>query len=338
MNKTDLESRLEKANMAERAESYFSAAILYMDALEVAVKVQDSKSIKLCKAKVVEMNKKAIAAGKDFQQVEVTQDLNEEQQAVIKKFIESILNVKNKMLVLRIIGEHPYFIPKIKVVEDQAKNSMPLAYQFATLTTISDEGHTLRGGSIGEYSWFMQMYDLNQKLIMSLYLNRLMYILIHKNSPGENLTFEDVSEYFSNADLNEKNLKIIIIGIQKYFEEDYVSAMHILVPQFESFLLNIAQKEGLNVIALDRKKDLATKKITLSDHHLDSDEFKNLFGVDFCQQIKFILFDPLGYKIRHKIAHGEITPGECNFQNTTLIFYLYLVLLTKRYNSLLPLK
>lgn len=56
-------------------------------------------------------------------------------------------------------------------------------------------------------------------------------------------------------------------------------------------------------------------------------EFKNIFGEDFCMQIKFILFEQLGYKIRHKVAHGEIKFNECNFQNTTLVLYLYLSLL-----------
>ena len=49
-------------------------------------------------------------------------------------------------------------------------------------------------------------------------------------------------------------------------------------------------------------------------------EFK---GEDFCEQIKYVLFDPLGYKLRHKIAHGEIELAECNQLNTGLIIYFF---------------
>lgn len=331
MNKTNLNAKIEEAKRAEESESFFSAAILYKDALEQADKLQDSDSIKLCKRKVVEMNKKSIESGKDFKEFEFTHELSKKQQESLKKFIEEILKIKDKNRVLKIIGKHPDFMPKVKDVEVQAKGTVPLAHQIATLTTISDEGHNLRGGSIGSYSWFMEMYGLRQNVIMTLCLSRLMYMLMNSNPYQDNMTVSNLSDYFTNSQLiNPQKLKIILVGLGKYFDKDYISAMHILVPQFEAFFLDIAQKCGINIVALDKKKkDIATRTITLSENHLDSDEFKNLFGGDFCQQVKFILFEPMGYKLRHKIAHGEIRPSECNFQNSTLILYLYLVLLAR---------
>ena len=162
---------------------------------------------------------------------------------------------------------------------------------------------------------------------MDIYLNPIFYSLIRKN---KKLTFKVLSEYFVNSGLMDTNqLEIVDIGLEKYFEEDYVSALHILVPQFEAFLLDVAKKLGINIVALDTKLDVATRTLTLSEVHLDSDDFKKVFGENLCRQIKFILFEPLGYKLRHKIAHGEISYNECNFQNMTLILYLYLVLLAR---------
>lgn len=331
MDKTDLKSQIEEAKKAESSDNFFNAAIYYKSALEIADKIQDSQSIKLCKRKIVEMNKKSLASGKDFKEVAVTQELSAELQELHKQLLEGILKIKDKAAILKIIGSHPSFTPKVKDIEEQARNSMPLAYQFATLTTISSEGHDLSGGSIGSYAWFMEMYKLNQEVIMTMSIARLMNTLMNSNPFGEQITASDLSEYFTNSRLiNSQKLKIILVGLNKYYEKDYISAMHILIPQFEALLLDIAQKCGINIVALDKKKkDIGTRIIILSVDHLDSGEFKTLFGADLCQQIKFVLFESLGYKLRHKIAHGEIQPSECNFKNTTLIVYLYLVLLAK---------
>lgn len=330
MKKADLNTKIKEAKSAESSESFFGAAILYKDALEVALKLQDSQSIKLCKTKVVEMNKKSIDSGKDFQEHEFNHQLTDGQNESLKKFITKILKIDDKNRVLKIIGQHPNFMPRIKDVDALTKRSMPLTYQLATLTTISDQGHNLRGGSLAEYSWFMEMYRLSQKQIMTLYLSKLMYMLINKNSYGNTMTVTDLSNYFSSSKLFSSNqLKIVLLGLHKYYKEDYISALHILVPQFESFLLDIVKKLGINIVALDTAVDTATRTSTLSERDFDSEDFIKIFGEDLCRQIKFVLFEPMGYRLRHKIAHGEITPEECNFQNTTLILYLYLVLLAR---------
>lgn len=330
MNKADLNTKVEEAKSAESSESFFSAAILYKDALEMALKLQDSQSIKFCKTKIVEMNKKSIDSGKDFQEHEFSYQLTDEQNESLKKFIIGILKIDDKGRALKIIGQHPNFMPRVKDVDALTKRTMPLTYQLATLTTISNQGHSLRGGSLAKYSWFMEMYSLSQKQIMTLYLSKLMYMLINKNPYGNIMTVTDLSKYFSSSKLFSSNqLKIVLVGLQTYYKEDYVSALHILVPQFESFLLDIVKKLGINIVALDTTVDTATRTTTLSERDFDSEDFIKIFGEDLCRQIKFVLFEPMGYRLRHKIAHGEITIEECNFQNTTLIVYLYLVLLAR---------
>ncbi len=324
MNKTDLNVKIEEAQRAEASDNFFNASAFYKEALELAIKEQDSRLIKLCKSKIVEMNKKSIDSGKDFKEVEVSVDISEADQKGIKENIEKIIGLENVNTILEAIGCIPWFCPDIKEVERRSVSSTPIFYQFGNLQTINDSGHSLRGGSDPKYSWFMDSYNRSQKFIMDIYLNRIFYMLI-KN---KKLTTNELSEYFSHSGLFEPNqLKIVDVGLGKYFEEDYVSALHILVPQFEFFLLHCARKLGISTIVLDIKLDVATRTMTLSENHLDSKEFKKVFGENFCKQVKFVLFEPLGYKIRHKVAHGEISFEECNFQTVTLILYLYLFLL-----------
>lgn len=332
-NKEELEAALKQAEGTESSENYFSAAIWYREALEFALKLQNKQLIRLCKNKIVEMNKKSIASGKDFKEIEVTHKFSEEQQGIIQKLIDTLLNLDSINTILKVIGEHPYFFPKITEVETLANKNIPLAYQFATLTTVSNQGHTVRGSSDGSYSWFMKMYGLSQQLIMNMYLDKIFYMLTNNDSLKNKLSAEELIKYFANSKVVEpKQLKIIAVGIQRYFDKDYISALHILVPQFEALFLNVAQKCGIDIIALDQKQDIATRTKTLSEYHLESGEFQNIFGEDFCRQIKFILFEPLGYKLRHKIAHGEVESEECSFCNANLIIYLYLVVLSRTGN------
>lgn len=324
MNITNLNTKIYEARRAEESQNYFNASVFYKDALALALKASDSKLIKLCKSKIVEMNKKSIDSGKDFKEVEVSVNISEEDQKGIKENIEKIIGLGNTSTILEAIGNIPWFCPDIKEIERQAVSSTPIFYQFANLQTVNDTGHSLRGGSDPKYSWFMDSYNRTQKFIMDIYLNRIFYMLI-KN---KKLTTTELTEHFSHSRLFDPDqLKIVNIGLRKYFEEDYVSALHILVPQFEFFLLHCARRLGISTVVLDTKLDVATRTLTLSENHLDSEEFKKIFGENFCRQVKFVLFEPLGYKFRHKIAHGEISFEECNFQTVTLILYLYLFLL-----------
>ena len=324
MKRDDLTSTYEQAKSAENNGNFFNAAAFYKEALELALKANDSKLIKLCKSKVVEMNKKSIDSGNDYKEVEVSVDISDEDQKAIKANIEKVIGLNDIKKILEAIGCIPWFCPDIQEIERQTNNSMPIFYQFGNLQTVNDTGHSLSGGSDPKYSWFMDTYNRSQQFIMRIYLNRIFYMLIK----DKKLTVNELSEYFSKSGLFDPDqLKIVDVGLAKYFEEDYVSDLHILLPQFEFFLLHCARRLGISTVVLDTKRDVATRTLTLSENHLDFDEFKNVFGENFCKQVKFILFEPLGYKIRHKIAHGEISPDECNFQTVTLILYLYLFLL-----------
>lgn len=330
INKEELDTAIKQAKEAENSENYFNAAIWYREALEGALKVQNGQLIKLCKNKIVEMNKKSIASGKDFKELEVTHKFSDHQQKTIQKIIDTIFNLSDINTILKVIGGHPYFFPKVKEVEALASRNIPLTYQLATLTTVSNKGHTVRGSSDGSYSWFMKMYDLSQQLIMNMYLDKLFYLLINGDNLKSKLSAEGLISYFANSNVIEPGqLKVVTVGIQRYFDKDYISALHILVPQFEALFLNVAQRCGIDIVAIDQKQDVATRTKTLSEYHLESPEFQNIFGEDFCRQIKFILFEPLGYKLRHKVAHGEIQFEECNFRNANIIIYLYLVVLSR---------
>lgn len=329
-NQGHLPDALVQAKKAEDSEDFFEAAHFYKNALALARKFNDPDNIKFCTNKVVEMNKKLVLSGKDLKEISFVQPIPTNRMEEHEAFIQKFLTQGDLNTVLNAIGTHSYFFPKVSNVQKIANQRMPITYQIASLSTINDEGHVLRGSSDGAYAWFTEMYTINQRTIMDLYVSRIIQELIANESNNNRLNLQELSKYFSESRLfDPDNLKIINIGLERYFSGDHVSAMHILVPQFEAVFLKLSEKLGIDIVALERDQALSTRTKVLSESSLDSEAFKKVWGEDLCRQVKFILFEPMGFKLRHKIAHGEIDPEECNFQNSTLVLYLYLVLIAR---------
>lgn len=311
------------AKSAEKESNFLKAAYLYKDALDIAVKEQNSKDIIFCKRKIIYANKNA---EKDFKEIKVENSFDTK---MLNDLINNTINRNSIGEILKYIAMSPNFYPKYDDVEKISKSSIPIFRQFASTTTISDKGLLIKGGQDGVFSWFMEMYDLRQQIIVKICLIPIFNRLSKEKDKDKVMTADSLMNYFQNSGLFEsKELNIIRVGIERYFAGDYISSMHILVPMFESSFLSISQQLGLDIVALQtgKEKEISMRITTLSTKHLESDKFINKWGKDLCEQIKFVFFEPLGYRLRHKIAHGEISQDECNLSNTTLIIYFYLVI------------
>lgn len=327
MNIESIEDNIKKAEELEAAEEFFSASHFYQNAVKLLLKNGDKERIRFYKNKVVEMNKKMLVSGKDFKDISVEHEFTKEQTELLNGFIDNAVKGKKTSEALKYIGISHSFLPFVSNVRDMALKNMPISYSFASLSSISDQGHILRGGSDPQYHWFMKMYEITQQTIMQLYLLPIIQKIMSSESV-EKLDYESLFAYFSQSGLiKEDDLNMLSPGLKSFFNKDYISCLHVLIPRFESMFLNLSEMCGIDIVSLDQKLGLATATKTLSDRYMSSKEFTDIWGEDFCQQVRFILFDPLGYKLRHKVAHGEISVDECNFQNAILIIYLFLVLL-----------
>ena len=149
----------------------------------------------------------------------------------------------------------------------------------------------------------------------------------------EKLTIQNLSDYFKSKGIfREDFLKILDVAIERFFNGDYISTLHILVPKFEKVFLDLTQAIGKNadIIASRTQKGekdkVWTQDKTLGEDFLKNEDVRNIWGENFCEQIIFVFLSQLGYKLRHKIAHGYSKLDELNFQNSVLVFYFYLVL------------
>ncbi len=209
MSKEELRTSIEQAQDAENAADFFSAVHYYKDALGIARSLGDSASITLCKNKVVEMNKKSKDAFRELN-IETTVP-NEE----IDKVVNSILN-DDLETTLKKIGIHPCLFPKMQQIEESARKNIPISYQIASLSTISRDGHLVKGGSDSNYSWVMQTYGMQQGFITEFYISRIFDGLENKGFSEESLV-----AYLRSKDIfPDDNLAVIVTGINRYFARD----------------------------------------------------------------------------------------------------------------------
>lgn len=102
---------------------------------------------------------------------------------------------------------------------------------------------------------------------------------------------------------DEKRKRIVEKGLRAYFDEDYIIAVHILVPQIESSirklmelcrapLLKPSRFGGFNLKVLG---DMLADKVTIQ-----------IFGENLVFYFRSMLVDQRGFNIRNDICHGDI--------------------------------
>lgn len=133
---------------------------------------------------------------------------------------------------------------------------------------------------------------------------------------------EAMINFISQSDLIQKDkMKIIEIGIRKYFEKDYISTCHLLIFQIEDILRNIMKKLELPTF-LYRNDEMSESLLNACIEKL-SDE---LFDDNFTKLLSIFLIDKSGDNFRNEIAHGIAEVTKMNQVNASLLIYFHLFL------------
>lgn len=323
IKENEANSKLKQANDLETKGEFFSASFYYKEALKLFSELGDSSSQVGLKKKLVEMNKKAMENDFHRYPIEGTipPELLERDRRRIHELIED-----DPLATLKNVGSAPMFCLKYEKIKNQALKNMPVTAYIATNSVFDSKGNIIKGSDDGEYGWIMFMYNINSDVVKSFYVRDTFNLLLNTDKINPSI----LKEFLKKAGLMPENVsELVNVGIDRFFEEDYVSAMHILIPQFEALFLHISEGMGLDIISLNRGREISTQTKTLSEFYLDSEPCKSVWGEDFCEQLNFVFFRSLGYKLRHKIAHGEITLSECNFENVALVLYFYITLASR---------
>lgn len=312
--KHEIAHSYELAAIAEE-KSKLVAAYLCEQALLRYQELGDKNKIEELKVKVKNYYKDAEA---EFEKIETTIEIP------LKEIDERI----SKMLSLPIEGIlfqlalDDSLIPNTEQIRNYTKEQQkenPLSGLFPHVHI--KDGKPVHISEIGENK---QEHLVRTNTLLELHiLNMAFGRILDRLREERKLNIDNLTSYLKDWELMpEENLEIVAVGIERYFSEDYVSAIHILVPQLEAVIRKMFEKAGFPTTTVIREK---TQEQTLSGF-LKRPDVKSTFGEGITTFLDIVLTAQDGLNLRNEVAHGLIKKEVCSKELVEIIIHLYLIL------------
>ncbi len=215
-----------------------------------------------------------------------------------------------------------YILPLEKIKEETEKTLEEAVFsKFVNLSSIYDGRKVFQ--SVSEEDRFKhnlyQTYDIGLRINFGIIFKDVWDYLI-----SEGLTSDKVVARITEWNyMDEQNKIIVEQGLKRFFDEDYISSLHILVPQFESCFRKFFEYYGYPTTSI--KARTVQYEQTFGDF-LKNDFVKNNIDNNLLYFIKFVMVDDLGYNLRNNIAHGLAGVGMFNYYVSLIVIYMFFML------------
>lgn len=317
--KAEEKTKLQKAADSDRARAFdsatnndfMSAAFHAASALKNYQKLNDGKRIQELKPLLVQYNQKMPPLSKLSVSVPLTDELKDEFNAIVKGYTDKSTLEDNLQTIIR----SKILTPDIEQVKKNSKEIRPVTAQFATSMLLDSDGHTKSYDDF-ETTWLQEYYDIQMRLTHGLLDQSISELVI--NGQFNRDTIMDI--FINKGIFSTDYLLKLDTALERRFEDDYFSAIHILTPLVETTFVTLSRLLELDTITLGRGQ-VSTSNKPLSSNILTSKKYGETWGEDFCYMISFFMYDQASHRFRHKIAHGDIEMNECNFTTFNLLFY-----------------
>lgn len=180
---------------------------------------------------------------------------------------------------------------------------------IATIGSLEDdlEGHIVR--------------QVSQNLSFSSIFLRAIF---QESINQKGLDKEQILKFIENSPIiNADRFEIISRGIEAYFLNDFLVAIHLLVPQIEEAIRNIVEFAGGNVLKPSRGGGYHLRTF---DEILRDDIIKEALGEDFADYFRILFTDQRGWNIRNNVCHGMASPNVFNYQTADRVIHALLCL------------
>ena len=214
------------------------------------------------------------------------------------------------------------FIPKKQEIVDLAKKRQENSLiNLIGISKISNDRKIFDANSeVDREKYFLfEQYDYTMQLMFSI-----LYDLIWIKLEEQGLNCEMVVDRITGWEcMSEIDADIIKVGIERYFSEDFISAIHILVPKFESCFREFFSWGGYPTTSI---KKSATQHEQTFNEFLENDFVKDNIDSDTLFLIKYVMVDNLGYNLRNDIAHGLAGADKFSRNVANIVLFLYFIL------------
>ena len=130
---------------------------------------------------------------------------------------------------------------------------------------------------------------------------------------------------------------IVALGFTRFFQGDFMSAAHLLIPQLEPCLRNLLKLNGLD--PSKRRDDSTEEDLSLGGLFLRfRSELDQILTASITFEIDLLFNAKPGPELRHELAHGQISAGACFHQDVYyanwLIYRLCCLLVMPNWDAL----
>lgn len=166
---------------------------------------------------------------------------------------------------------------------------------------------------------FVEQYHFSMSYIASLYIKSILDRMVERFG----LDADKLVGFLEGGIIDEDKLKLLRVGFERYFEGDYVSAIHILTPHLEDTLRRLVEKI---------KKPTTVLRTGTTFHEIDLGLVLDVFGQllafqpNLIEYYKVFLTEQSGYNLRNRVGHGLVSLDECNDIRAVILIHLLLIL------------
>jgi hypothetical protein len=181
---------------------------------------------------------------------------------------------------------------------------------------IDDEGKTVvntAGAGSGEPpdDWYLNMIARAESLRRAMVVaNYIEPVRSHVNDMVaiEERHFNPI--VWQSAFVPQLQAPLYALGFARFFQGDFASATHLLIPQFEPSLRHILKAHGADPT---RRRDDATEEDSSLDAIIGNHrpELNDILGAPLLEELDRVFNIQPGPALRHDVALGQMSAGQC---------------------------
>jgi len=304
----------------DRKNDPLTASISYEDALKAYAKIGDKVKIDEMKQKLKKASSKI-----EFGKISVSTDLD------IADFDEYIskLSEFDPITILYAIGSDSSYVPSFEqareTAEAVAKNA-PLSY-LVPHKSICDDNPV---GTSSTPEEIMQSQIKNQFMLdadlRAAHYSRLIKRMIKKGK----LNQENIAGFLKKCGISDEILYFVDKGLERYFDNDFVSCIHLFIPQMEPLPREILENHSPGITTLRSEGGIRDTTICSL---LEKPETSQVIGKDFCKFLQLYLCDQEHENIRNRLCHGLMKPQDFSEMLSIRLIQILLRLAVLNYNA-----
>jgi hypothetical protein len=181
---------------------------------------------------------------------------------------------------------------------------------------IDDEGKTVvntAGAGSGDPpdDWYLNMIARGESLRRAMVVaNNIEPVRLHISDTVaiEERHFNPI--VWQSTFVPQLQAPLYALGFARFFQGDFASAAHLLIPQLEPSLRHILKAHGADPT---KRRDDATEEdrslnAIISNHRA---ELKDILGAPLLEELDRVFNIQPGPALRHDVAHGQMSAGQC---------------------------